>query len=81
MSPDAIQDELEARGLLDMVGDVALSHHVTLDEVCSKKRTKRIAAARHAAWAKLRTLGFSYPEIAALWDVTHGSVFYAVNGR
>lgn len=78
MNSEQIQDGLEARNLLELIGDVVLAYHVTLDEACSKCRTKQIVTARHAAWSRLRGLGFSYPEIAALWGVNHMSVLRAL---
>jgi len=78
MTPDEIQDGLESRGLLELAGDVALSHHVTLDETTGRRRTAQIVRARHATWRAIRDLGFSYPEIGSLWGVDQASVRHGV---
>jgi len=73
-----ILEALEERGLLEASRDIANSHHATMFEVCGRTRYSTIVRARHAIWLYLRTLGFSYPEIARIWDVDHTSVLSAV---
>lgn len=77
----SVVEALEARDLLAPVADIVRSHHVTVFEVCGRGRTAKVVEARHDAWAYLRRLGFSYPEIGRLWGVDHSSVLTALRKR
>jgi chromosomal replication initiation ATPase DnaA len=76
-----VVEALRARDLLEDVADVVRDHRVTMFEACSRMQTKKIAKARHAAWAYLREQGFSYPEIGRLWGVSHSTVHRALHRR
>jgi chromosomal replication initiation ATPase DnaA len=77
----SVVEAREARGLLHAVAEIVRARHVTVFEACGRGRTANVVAARHAAWAHLRTLGFSYPEIGRLWGVEHSSVHKALRKR
>lgn len=76
-----VRGNLERAGLLGLVAEVALAHHVELDEVLSRGRREPIASARHTAWTRVyRERVFSYPQIAETFDVDAASVRRGVNG-
>lgn len=79
IDPYVLADGLEARGLLDLVDDIARSHHVETFDILGRGRSKQIAFARRHAWAVVRwTFDFSYPEIGRLFGVDHTSVLAGV---
>lgn len=81
MTSEQVQDALEARDLLELAGDLALTLHVTLDELTThdgSRSSERIARARWLVWATLREMGFSYVEIGDLWGMHHTSVMHGV---
>lgn len=65
-------------GLLKEVQAIVREHHVTWAQVCSRSRRKRICEARNAAFRFLRGVGFSYPEIGAIFDRDHSTVIAGV---
>lgn len=68
---EARRIRLRDRGLLDVVKAAAEARRVVLGEVLGTKRTKAVAAARHAAWLALHDeVGLSWSEVAAAWGVT-----------
>lgn len=75
-----VVEALEARGLREPLVAVVRPMGVTMFEACGRTRSTRIVAARHAAWKKLRELGFSLNEIARLWGVDQSSVSYGLAG-
>ncbi len=71
-------DALAERDLEGPLAAVAWKFGATLEEALGRRRLGHIVAARHACWAHLRALGWSYPAIAELWGVDHTSVMYGV---
>jgi chromosomal replication initiation ATPase DnaA len=84
VTPSEIIEALDARGLIDHLDVVCRTKKVTREEVCSRVRTKTIAAARHELWWRLRTapeLELSYDEIGRLFDRNHTSVLHGVRAH
>ena len=74
--------EGEPRSWLALVRDAARSAGALLADVCSTEVHRPAAVrARQQAWRELRTVGYSYPEIAAPWGADHTSVRTAVLKR
>jgi SOS response regulatory protein OraA/RecX len=74
-----LRDELKRRELLGLVRDLALSRHVTLEELEHRGRSsRRVSRARWEVWAEMRRRGFSYSEIARVWGVHHTSVMHGI---
>jgi len=46
--------ELDARGLLPLLQEVAAARGVTLLEICGRSRTRAVARARHELWWRIR---------------------------
>lgn len=57
---------LTERGLLPMVEEVALAHHVTAEDIASADRSRVVCVARRVVFARLREMGFSLPAIGRL---------------
>jgi chromosomal replication initiation ATPase DnaA len=75
---DVIED-LEARGMLDLVLGACVRGGVTLEEVTSRGRTGPVVAVRHAVWWAIRDhYRWSYSSIGTLWGVDHGAVWLAI---
>jgi len=84
VTPSEIIEALGARDLLDHLDVVCRTRKVTREEVCSRMRTKTIAAARHELWWRLRNdpdLELSYDEIGRLFDRNHTSVLHGVRAH
>jgi chromosomal replication initiation ATPase DnaA len=73
--------ELKEMGLLDFFLRLCEQEHVLLEGLLGPKRTARLNAARVVAYVYLRSLGMSYPEVAAIFDRDHTSVMVAVRGH
>lgn len=59
--------------------DVATEHNLTLDDLQSTSRLRRIAHARQEAMRRQREqTGASYPRIAMFWGRDHSTVMHAV---
>lgn len=76
--PAEVLADLEARGLAAPVREAAARHHVTAEEVCGLGRTASVARARFEAWAAIRAVGLSYPEIGRLFARDHATVWNGV---
>lgn len=74
ISTEGVMFRLQVRGLLAMAEEVALAHHVTVEEVASRARSKRVCAARRVVFARLRSLGLSLPEIGRILGRDHTTV-------
>lgn len=62
-------------GMLDDVRAIAARYHVTIGQLCGTVRTPTATAARHAAWAHVRTITrLSSTEIGALFGRDHTTV-------
>ena len=72
-------ERLRRIGALPLLEAVCAEHHVLPEQVLGRGRSRSVAAARHHLWLVLRdSLDFSYPEIAALFDVDHTTVLMGV---
>jgi len=80
-SLESILAELDLRDLTSEATAIARAHNVLVTEMLGPRRTKSFTAARHAWWLFLRTLGWSYPNIAELTGHDHTSVLTAVKGK
>jgi chromosomal replication initiation ATPase DnaA len=82
MNPSDVADQLRARDLLDLVGEVCTRRGVTLDEVCGRARSQAISRARHEVWWRIRhhpERHYSYPEIARLFARDHTTVMAGIS--
>lgn len=69
------------RGLGSELESVCKRYAVTPEEVCSRRRTKNVARARHEFWWRLRNRDgstFSYVEIGALFGMDHTTILSGV---
>jgi chromosomal replication initiation ATPase DnaA len=67
--PDAILAALCARGLNELVDAVCARRGVTPQELCGRRRTQAVAAARHELWWLIRHhphRRYSWSEIALI---------------
>jgi hypothetical protein len=70
-----VHEELQERGLLELVERTAETHACTVAELLGRARYRRIATARHALWAELYDGSrYSYPQLGALFRVDPSSV-------
>lgn len=67
-------EELRERRLLPLFERVAAEHHVTVDELRGRGRTKAVVAARKKMTAELRLLGLSWPEVGNVLGRDHTAV-------
>lgn len=72
------EEELRARGLLQLLAWKTQKFGIKLEDAYSKKRTKGVYEARSACWRMLSKRGWSNTEIAQLWGVDSTSVLYAL---
>lgn len=77
----AIVDRLQARGLVHDARLEAEASHVAFEEMLGAGRSKSVAAARHRLWNTILSYGFSYNEIAVLFDVNHATVMAACGAK
>ena len=79
MTTETILEALRERDLLDLLDSVCRPNGVTREEVCGRRRTRRIARARRELWLRLRReLRMSYGEIAELFGRNHSTVLTGV---
>lgn len=77
-SVDRIKAALEERGLVAPLEKVCLAYNVTLNEVLSGKRTRRVVYARDACIVRaLSSKGLSLKEVGALLEMDHTSILTA----
>ena len=77
LSPSTIVDTLRARHLLHVLDTICEARGVTRDDVCSRRRTRPIALARHELWWHLHTIAPSRlgaKEIGRIFDRNRTSV-------
>jgi hypothetical protein len=72
---------LRARGLLALTEQVAGAHHVLVDEIVGRSRTRNVVRARHALCRELRALGLSSTETGAVLGLDHTTVLAACRPR
>lgn len=79
MTTETILEALRERDLLGFLDAVCQPRGVTREEVCGRRRTRRIARARWELWLRLRSeLRMSYGEIAELFGRNHSTVLVGV---
>lgn len=79
LSRHSIAERLRTVGLLDVVQRHATAHYVTLEDLCSDRRTASAVAARTGVWKELRqTTNMSLPELGALFGRDHTTVIHAL---
>lgn len=76
-APNAIE-RLRAAGELDVALAIAVAHRVALEDILSRWKQPKVAAARGELYRQLRTKEYSYPEIGKMFGVDHSSVIYWV---
>lgn len=59
------------------VAQCASDYHMPLESLWSRSRHAKVVGARHAAFLFLRSKGWSFPRIGALFDRDHTSVLTA----
>lgn len=75
----SVRVRLDRLGMWPMIQRIAREHLVSPEAAISRNRQVSTALARHHIWAVIRwTLGLSYPEIAALFDVDHTTIMSGV---
>lgn len=82
-----VEERLHRLGALMFARSYCVTHGATLGEVIDgddtgRERGARVVRARHRLWTVLLdTLGLSYPDCAALFEVDHTTVMHAVRKR
>jgi chromosomal replication initiation ATPase DnaA len=76
-----ILDGLRRRRLGEMTGAIAARYHVTETELTGTVRTQQVVRARHALWAEMKALGFSWSEMGRIFQRDHSSIFYGVRNH
>lgn len=79
-----VLDALAARDLLELVEDVCRVHGVELQEVCDRRRSRRVSSARQEIWWRLRhhpEQRFAFTEIARLFARDHATVMHGVGAH
>lgn len=79
MSGLSLEQRISARGLTELVEEIAAEHAVPVADVLGRGRTKAVAAARHAVMRAFRARGLSLPEIGSLLGRDHTTVLHAVS--
>lgn len=69
---------LEERGLWTLARDAAMGAHATVEEVCTRDRSRRVSHARQAVWSALEMKGLSRLEIARAFRRDHTTVGYGI---
>lgn len=77
----AVAERLEAMGLLGLATRVARERGVTLADLLGRRRTPRVAAARHELYSLLYGLGYSSTEIGRAVDRDHATVLHGISVR
>lgn len=61
-----------------MVEQVARRHEITVDEILSPDRSRRLILPRWHAFSELRRIGFSYPSIGKIMGRDHSTVIHGI---
>lgn len=72
------EEELRARGLLQLLTWKVQKYGIKLEDAYSKKRTKGVYEARLACWRMLAKRGWSHLEISKLWGMNHTSIAHGL---
>lgn len=71
-----VKDRIVERDLWPMLTEIAKTKHVLVDALLSRSRLKSVVGARHTFMRAMHDAGFSWPEIAALFETSHDSVVH-----
>jgi chromosomal replication initiation ATPase DnaA len=66
------------------VQQVCSRRGVTALEICSRRRTRAVAAARHELWCLIREHPercYSYPEIATIFGCDHTAIMHGIGAH
>ena len=80
----SVIDALRARDLLGVTEKVCCRRGVTVADLCSRRRTRAVAYARHELWWTLRndpSLHLSLTEIGALFRRDHATVHHGIHAH
>ena len=78
MNPRNIARALAAHGLLELAHDVALRHHVTMDELHGHSHHRPEALARRELWTLAYSIIPSLPRLGKLFGRDHTSILAAI---
>lgn len=78
---DVFRKAAKERDLLDVFEEVCRERRVRLEAAFGPEKTKAVVRTRAACWARMRKLGFSFPEIADVWGRDHTTIIAAVRGH
>jgi hypothetical protein len=74
--------DLNNRDLLHIPAQIAVAHHVLLEELFGEDRSRPSIHARHAFWAELYSTGiWSYPRLASLARKHHTTIVLGVRAH
>lgn len=77
--PSDIEEDLKARGLWDLVEEVAKSRYLLTDELLGRGRLAAICLARFELWSKLRErTGWGTPQLGLMLGVDHSTILAGV---
>lgn len=71
-----IKQNLRSRGFLTLAKTIASDHHLPVEVVLSYRRTKSVMMAKKALYRALRAHALSYPEVGALLEKNHSTIFF-----
>ena len=80
-NPSTIIHQLSIHGLLGLADAVCERRGVTRHELCGRRRTRAVAAARHELWWLIRQhpdRRYSYSEIACIVGYDHATIAHGV---
>lgn len=63
-----------AQATIDSIAD---DHGLTRNDILGRSRSPRVVRARHEAMARVRALGFSYPELGRIFNRDHTTIMQA----
>lgn len=77
-----VRGRLEALNAMHIAQGIAESHGITVADMLGRSSRSHIARARRQLWTLVRhTLGMTYRDVGALFDVDHTAVHAAVRRR
>jgi chromosomal replication initiation ATPase DnaA len=81
ISADKIVERFKRHLVYDLLQAVSAETGVSEIELASASRSARVVKARMSVYRALREKGWSYPDIGALMDKDHSTVYVALNRR
>jgi hypothetical protein len=70
----AIIETLIEQGHVEILDEVCFFHRLDREAVCSRRRTRAIALARHELFWRLRDLALTYDQIGAIFGRQHSTI-------